>query len=158
MPRFGRVSLANRAELHPDLAKILDIAILKHDFSIVDGARTYAEQAKNVAKGVSKTMNSRHLPNSEGWAEAADLLPYPFEGWGAVQKGLDAAKRADSTLAVVRFARLMGFVEGVAHAHGVVVRLGIDWDSDSLVGEHSFLDFPHVELVSARPVGSRGAV
>ena len=35
--------------------------------------RTYAEQRKLVARGVSRTMNSRHLTG-----HAVDVIPYPI--------------------------------------------------------------------------------
>ncbi len=44
---------------------------------IVDTLRTPEEQAQNIAKGVSWTTNSKHLPQApEGKAEAIDLVPF----------------------------------------------------------------------------------
>jgi peptidoglycan L-alanyl-D-glutamate endopeptidase CwlK len=37
------------------------------------GKRTVAEQRELVAKGASKTMNSRHLPTSDGYSHALDI-------------------------------------------------------------------------------------
>jgi peptidoglycan L-alanyl-D-glutamate endopeptidase CwlK len=56
------------AEIHPDLRRICDVALSlvgsKYtflDFIIIDGRRTIDEQRLHVARGASKTMNSRHL-------------------------------------------------------------------------------------------------
>lgn len=43
---------------------------------IVDTLRTPEEQAQNIARGVSWTTNSKHLPQPSGGAEAIDLAPY----------------------------------------------------------------------------------
>lgn len=44
---------------------------------IVDTMRTPDEQLANIAKGVSWTMNSKHLPQpSDGLALAIDVAPY----------------------------------------------------------------------------------
>jgi peptidoglycan L-alanyl-D-glutamate endopeptidase CwlK len=60
---WGKTSLYNLKGIHPDLRTIADRALYLSpiDFRIVDGLRTLAEQRENVKKGVSKTMNSRHL-------------------------------------------------------------------------------------------------
>jgi len=45
--------------------------------TVVDTLRTPAEQDANIAKGVSWTKNSKHLPQgSEGKAMAFDVAPY----------------------------------------------------------------------------------
>ena len=44
---------------------------------IIDTLRTKEEQEANVAKGVSWTMNSKHLPQlPEGKSRAIDIAPY----------------------------------------------------------------------------------
>jgi peptidoglycan LD-endopeptidase CwlK len=49
----------------------LAIALTKTDFGVICGMRTIEEQRALVAKGASKTMNSKHL---EG--KAVDLMAY----------------------------------------------------------------------------------
>lgn len=44
-------------------------------FIVIDGARTVAEQRRNVAKGVSKTMNSYHIRKGTGFSHATDIAP-----------------------------------------------------------------------------------
>jgi D-alanyl-D-alanine carboxypeptidase-like protein len=43
---------------------------------VVDTLRTKAEQEVNLRRGVSRTMNSKHLPDKDGFAHAIDLCPY----------------------------------------------------------------------------------
>ena len=47
---------------------------------IIDTLRTPAEQEANVAKGVSWTLRSKHLPGPEGKAEAIDIAPISVLG------------------------------------------------------------------------------
>lgn len=49
--------------VHPDLVKVVELAITKTpiDFAITEGLRTKERQKELVAKGASKTMNSRHI-------------------------------------------------------------------------------------------------
>lgn len=65
-------SLARLEGVHPDLVKVVKRAIelTEVDFSVIEGVRTIETQREYVAKGVSKTMNSRHLTG-----HAVDLYP-----------------------------------------------------------------------------------
>ncbi len=50
---------------------------------IIDTLRTEAEQAANIAKGVSWTKNSKHLADAEGKSNAFDICPlsvYELDG------------------------------------------------------------------------------
>ena len=51
------------AGVHPDLVKVVEraIEITEIDFTVLEGVRSKARQARLVASGASKTMNSRHL-------------------------------------------------------------------------------------------------
>lgn len=71
MPKLSQTSLKNLKGVHPDLVRVVERAIKETevDFRVGEGMRTKAQQAKNVAKGVSWTMNSRHLTG-----HAVDLL------------------------------------------------------------------------------------
>ena len=58
-------SISRLTGVHPDLVRVVqDCAangVMPFTFGISQGLRTVAEQAKDVAAGKSKTMNSRHL-------------------------------------------------------------------------------------------------
>ena len=128
MPSFGSSSAKHLKTLHPNLQAILLEAIEVYDFSILCGHRSQQEQDKLFAEGKSKLKypDSRH---NQYPSNAVDIAPYPID-W------------EDTT----RFARLAGFIEGIAHTKGIKLRLGFDWDGDNDISEHSFLDFPHIEL------------
>ncbi len=75
---LGAGSLARLEGVHPDLVRVVKRAILitAQDFSVTDGVRTRAQQARLVASGASKTMASRHLVQPDGFGHAVDLVPY----------------------------------------------------------------------------------
>jgi peptidoglycan L-alanyl-D-glutamate endopeptidase CwlK len=75
--RLGKRSLQRLTGVHPDLLKVVNMAIRisKQDFSVIEGMRTLETQKDYVKRGVSETMNSRHLTG-----HAVDLYPYPIHG------------------------------------------------------------------------------
>lgn len=144
MPAYGATSRKNLAEVHPDLQKVFNLVIKFWDCSILDGARSIEEQRKNVAKGVSQTMDSLHLPQDDGFSWAVDALPYPFD-WEKIQRGLDAIKRADGGMEIAEVYAFAGFVDGVAAAMGINLRSGYDWNTNRQFQDQSFIDLPHHE-------------
>lgn len=118
-----KLSKASRAALkgvHPKLIKFVEYAIANTtiDFKVLEGLRSKAQQAKNVAKGVSWTMNSKHLTG-----RAVDLIPLvngkPTWAWPVYYKLAPQLKAA-------------------ARAVGVKVKWGGDWKKNK--------DGPHWEL------------
>lgn len=75
---LGKKSLANLEGVHPKLVMVVKraIEITVQDFTVQDGLRTVEEQRQLVARGASKTMNSRHLPQRDGYGHAVDLVPW----------------------------------------------------------------------------------
>lgn len=73
VPCMDARSEANLARVHPDLVKAVRAAAQSLPFLVIHGIRTADEEAKNVARGASQTMHSRHLPNHEGFACAVDF-------------------------------------------------------------------------------------
>ncbi|HYF07186.1 MAG TPA: M15 family metallopeptidase, partial [Acetobacteraceae bacterium] len=61
----------------PRLAQVVQRAqeIAGVPLMVTDGARTVEEQRDNMARGVSWTMNSMHLPGEAGVARAIDVVP-----------------------------------------------------------------------------------
>src|SRR5687767_13859990 len=108
---FGSRSLQNMMKLHPDLIRILNITIQHRDITVVDGDRSVEEQVKNVEKGVSKTMESKHLIQADGTAWAMDVMPYPLK-WPEIEKGMNAVRRVDPGLAVLEAYATAGFIQG----------------------------------------------
>lgn len=93
---LGSGSLRKSRGLHPDLYAILRLAITLTpvDFAVTCGPRTRAQQAKNVAKGVSKTMNSRHIRKDvAGFGSVCHALDFvPWINGTMVWDDLDALR------------------------------------------------------------------
>lgn len=92
MYKLSQRSLDRLKGVHPDLVKVVKRAIelTEHDFSVIEGVRSVETQREYVAKGVSKTMNSRHLTG-----HAVDLYPVgrptPWERCVVVAKAMQKA-------------------------------------------------------------------
>ncbi|MEX2952558.1 M15 family metallopeptidase [Serratia fonticola] len=124
--RFSLRSEGNLKGVNPALVKVVRRALelTAVDFIVIEGVRTEAQQRENVRKGVSKTMDSRHLTGN-----AVDLLPVgadwnDYKCWLPV---LDAMHKAGADL-------------------GVKLRFGITWTGNPHDKPARFLDAPHIEL------------
>lgn len=75
---LGRKSLLELNGVHPNLVTWVrrTIQLTEQDFSVHDGLRTETEQREYVRRGVSKTMNSKHMRQSDGFGHAVDLVPW----------------------------------------------------------------------------------
>ena len=146
---LGSGSLAQLAGVHPRLVEVVKraIALTTQDCSVHDGLRTHAEQAELVARGASRTLLSKHLPQADGLGHAVDLVPYIGRTlrweWAPIYVVADAMRRAAIDL-------------------DVAITWGACWDADirgtqgsmqsvrdgyvSRRGPRAFLDGPHYEL------------
>jgi len=130
------VRRANRLEgVHPLLRKAVLIVGEMFDIVVLEGVRDWEKQRRNVAAGVSKTMNTKHFPQDDGFAHAVDLI-------------VDLGNRVDFEDRE-SVAHLVGAVRGVLHTLGVRSRWGGDWDGDGQTRDHRFSDLMHLELVAA---------
>jgi len=73
--KLGIRSLQNLSGVHPDLVAVVKraIQITEVDFTVIEGIRSRERQKQLVAKGASKTMNSRHITG-----HAVDIAPWPI--------------------------------------------------------------------------------
>ena len=78
MPFLGKRSLMNLSEAEWFLQKIVQRAISKRDFSVIDCYRGEAEQNAKHAQGLSK-VKWPHSAHNTG--DAVDIIPCPFQGW-----------------------------------------------------------------------------
>ena len=153
---MNRYSASSRSKLNtcdPLIIQVMEAVLPHQDHTIVEGARTLARQEELVRTGKSKTMNSRHVVKVPGdLSRAVDVMPYPFtwefEGalWKAGQDG-DREEYRRILHWIQRWARFAGFVEGTARAMGIRLRWGGDWDGDLELGDQTFDDWPHFELI-----------
>ncbi|UQJ95601.1 hypothetical protein ALHIDCOG_00213 [Klebsiella phage CPRSB] len=110
MFKFSQKSLNNLKGVKPQLVKVVERALQLSpvDFGVREGLRTVEQQRENVRKGVSQTMNSKHITG-----DAVDLYPSVLpQGWQTNPKVwlpvLNAVKQAGDEL-------------------GVKLRFGINW-------------------------------
>lgn len=136
---LSKKSLEKLECVHPNLRRVVHRAMSMQimDFSVNEGARTLERQKELVARGVSRTMLSKHLIQSTGFSHAVDLYPYPVD-MGLVSTG-DARE-------ISRFGVLAGIMRTCAILEGVQIISGMDWDGDGQTLDHSFFDGPHFEL------------
>lgn len=142
MPQFSALSRQQLDTCHPQLQRLFTEVIKHFDCKVLEGKRTREQQALNVAKGVSKTMDSKHVQPEgapEDWkALAVDVAPSPLK-W-------PDRNSPTYTKDLARFYRFGGQVEGIAKELGIPLRWGGDWDSDQDLFDQHFDDLPHFEL------------
>lgn len=83
MYKLGNRTAARMMEgVHPLLISCVCLAMRKHamiDFGVgANAVRTIEQQRGYVSKGLSKTMNSKHLPQKDGYSHAVDLYPVGY--------------------------------------------------------------------------------
>jgi hypothetical protein len=131
---------ATLAGVHPDLVRIVERAadLSPVPFRVFEGVRTVDRQRENVRRGVSKTMNSRHIPGANGVCHAVDLvLAFDVDGDGDVD-GSDHWASPVSRHGGAAWRRLETAVKSAARELDVPVEWGGDW--------RSFKDYPHWQL------------
>lgn len=129
---FSELSLRRLNGVQPMLVDLVHLLLQYHDIKVVYGVRTLEEQAKLYEEGLSKTMNSRHLIQPDGYGWAVDLAPYPID-WN------------DSK----RFYWMAGMMRVLADNNlpdGWKIRWGGNWDMDEDLNDQTFMDLGHFEL------------
>tara|TARA_R110002020_G_scaffold2849_4_gene13216 strand:+ start:1198 stop:1668 length:471 start_codon:yes stop_codon:yes gene_type:complete len=148
-------SLSKLEGVHPDLVAVVKkaIEITKIDFGVIAGTRTISEQEKNVAAGRSQTMNSKHLPQNDGYSHAVDLMAY-VGGQGVWELNV--------------YDEVCDAMAEAADEFGVPIKWGAAW-SEGSIGDYSgsaedamnayidlrrsegrrpFIDAPHYEMIT----------
>lgn len=82
--RFSQRSLNNLKGVHPKLVELMTDALSRvpYDFIVTEGLRTPSRQKALLTQGKSKTLNSYHLPQKDGYGHAVDIAIIP--PWGGV--------------------------------------------------------------------------
>lgn len=115
--------------VHPALAEFARRLGVRLSLTVVCGVRTRAQQAQHIEAGASKTMNSYHLVQADGWGHAVDLAPSPID-W----------KHLTS------FAYMAGRGIELAMTMGLPITWGGDWDRDGNLKDQTFNDLVHFQL------------
>jgi|GEM_PF-2982167 len=106
----------------------------KHDWGVFETKRTVEQQRKNVANGASKTMNSKHIPDSLGIVRAFDIVPWIGGKW--TWDGREAKECFDEVIGTLK--RL------AAQYYPGQITFGEDWKS--------LVDRPHVEIATGQEI------
>ena len=152
---LGSKSNGELIGVHSDMIAVCRraIATTSQDFTIFDGIRTHDEQVEYVRTGVSKTLNSKHLQQPDGFGHAVDLVPY-----------INGKLRWEMKPIIV----IAGAVHDAATEYDTPLRWGAVWDTPFLqldrdnledaveeyiarrqaAGRKAFIDEPHFELVT----------
>lgn len=152
---LGAASRKELTGVHPKLVAVVEKAIktTKQDFSVHDGLRTVEEQRAYVKRGVSKTMNSKHMRQADGFGHAVDLVPFINDKlrweWKPIFEIAVAVRAAAIELNVPL---IWGGVWDRAVADLPADAAGIEKAVNSYVarrralGKTAFIDGPHWEL------------
>ncbi len=129
MPEFSETSLKRLHTCHPNLIRVMNMAIRNGpDFSIICGYRDAMEQQKAFSDRNSLVVFPYSKHNVEP-SVAIDIAPFPidWDNWN-------------------RFRILAGYVMGVADTMGLPLIWGGDWNKNYDEGDEKFRDLPHFEL------------
>ena len=132
MAKFGRTSMERLEGVHPLLVDLAFEVVTVMDCSVISGVRSLTTQQQYVATGASKTMNSMHLIQGDGYGHAIDLAPYPID-WDKLRS----------------FDVLAGVLLGIAAKMNIKIRWGGDWSQDMDVYDQTFNDVGHFEIQTA---------
>lgn len=115
-------------KVHPDLQRVIRRAASKSPFrfKVTEGLRSLAQQKLNVKKGVSWTLNSRHLTG-----HAVDICPM-------VDVDKDGKIEVSEMYSWPLYYKLAPVVKQAAKDLGVTIGWGGDWKKNK--------DGPHFEL------------
>ena len=146
---MGELSDTSRRKLegvHPDLIKVVELAVTALEFPVivVEGVRSEARQRELYAQGRTKpgkvvtwTMDSRHRVQKCGYGCAVDLAGVNKLG------GIDWNDKA-------KFHAIGAAMRAAAANRNIPIRWGYDWDGDGKLEEKGEYDGPHFELAKSR--------
>jgi peptidoglycan L-alanyl-D-glutamate endopeptidase CwlK len=152
---LGSRSKSRLVGVHPDLVRVVEraIQITSQDFTVLEGLRTLATQRKYVAKGASKTMNSKHLRQPDGYSHAVDIVPIvagkPRWEWPVIYPMAAAMAIAAKELGVEL---IWGGVwdreldDLPKDAAGIKAAVNAYVDRRRAMGRSAFIDGPHFQL------------
>lgn len=137
MPKFSAVSRAKLETCDSRLVQLFESIVANYDCTVEGGARTLEEQRANVAKGVSKTLDSKHVVTPEHpLSRAIDVAPYPVR-WPAIGT-------SSYVHDVGRFYHFAGYVKAMADTLNILIVWGGAWSGDIM--SNKFDDLDHFEL------------
>ena len=135
MSRYSQTSLDRLHTCEEPLIRLFELVVVTFDCTILEGVRTVEQQQKNIAKGVSKTMKSKHIPLVLGGkSKAVDAAPYPLQ-WPQKMKGNSPGETTRWMKEYGQFYLFGGYVLGIAESMNIKIRWGGDWDGDFQIND-----------------------
>lgn len=147
---LGATSLARLAGVDPRLVRVVKraIQITSQDFTVQEGLRTRAQQIDYVRRGVSRTMESRHLTG-----HAVDLVPWSggkaVWDWPLIYPMADAVRRA----AIIEEVQLVWggvwdrmLIDLPEYSSGLEKAVAAYTARRKAMGKSAFLDGVHFEI------------
>ncbi len=123
---------------------------------VLEGKRTMEQQRANMARGVSKTLQSKHVFPISAPSLAVDVAPNPLQWPRPPKAEAEYQSRKEYIWALQRWMKdygrfyyFSGFVLGIAQGLGIRLRHGGDWDGDRDITDQDFDDLVHFELKEA---------
>lgn len=147
--KFSQRSENNFKGVHPDLVAVVKLALsfTTQDFTVTQGVRTLEEQRKLLQEKKTQTLNSKHLPQADGYGHAIDIVPYPVN-W-TLEKFYpiaEAFRKAAKTLNVkIRWGGSWHILNDTDQPIAVLIEQYAQ--SKRKVKQKAFIDAPHFELV-----------
>lgn len=123
--KLSNTSLRRLEGVHPDLVRVIKkaITITPIDFGISEGLRDIETQKRYLAEKKTTTLNSKHLPQGDGYSHAVDIYVL-VNGKANYEHNY--------------FRKAIQAIFTVAIEEGVQVEVGALW--------RDFLDSPHIQL------------
>jgi peptidoglycan L-alanyl-D-glutamate endopeptidase CwlK len=151
--RLSQRSLSRLDGVNPSLVAVVKraIEITTVDFGVTEGVRTLETQRKYVAAGKSQTMNSMHLPQSDGYGHAVDLVAYVGSqvSWenNLYDNIADAMKQAATELGVAIRWGAAWHIDDIRTFSGTMEDATNEYiDLRRSQGKRPFIDGPHFEM------------
>jgi len=154
--KLSQRSLDRLEGVHPDLVAVVKRAIelTSVDFGVTCGLRTFEEQQRLVSAGRSQTLNSKHIPQEDGYSHAVDLVAYDgsevvweLNWYDEIADAMAKAAHEQDPLVAIKW--------GGAWSVGDIANYGTTMedamqeyiDLRRSEGRRPFLDGPHFELM-----------
>jgi len=156
---FGTRSKKNLETVHPDLVKIMNLAISwsPTDFGIHAGGRTVNQQLEYFDDGKSK-INPKSFRSTEALAKKAKHVTAPNTKY-SLSRAVDfhiseTVPGKNLTWDRTHMAIVIGVILSAGkylYEKGEVkykIRSGGDWNTDGVfIYDQNFLDMPHIEMI-----------
>lgn len=139
MFRLSKRSEQRLVGVHPDLVKVvrLAISISTVDFTVGEGVRTLATQREYVRTGASRTLRSRHIPETS----RAGVHSHAVDLWAL--RDLDGDGDLEVSWVMAHYKPIADAMKEAAKRLGVPLEWGFDlWGWDGPHFQLPWKDYP----------------